>query len=344
MDQREIHVCLPRKRQLSFALDVERRFAWTVSDVFPTEVKQVLRLVYIVPYGTGTERELYDAFLTWLIARGEALQFSLALHTVAPGEGFTRMALPPLEGGHTGGPFVSPDGREAWKPLDALPYLNAPRRIPTQEDVALALMAGAVGFPRNWRVELANGRRWLVRQVARVIPETYAGDLVTRSQVLMVERALRLLNARYWEVGDPLQIKVAIDPDTGNPFILDLSSAHRMGSPTSSGIFKADDTRLFEKWAEEVAGHADLVRLRRAARRVVSRSAWILGKYGRSHRWVYGAPQPPSEASIPDAVYLPVEVGELGLHTWVVVPGRLGDDLVAHHHWQWGWGPIEYER
>jgi hypothetical protein len=349
MNQREINVRLPKSAQLSLELDVSTRFALTVSDVFPTDEKQVIRLVFTCPYETESERMRYDAFLTWLTQRqGQALSFPLALHVVSPGDGFVRMQMARLEGMHTGGPFVSPDGGEVWKPLDGLPYPNAPRRIPTQEDVALALMAGSVCFPRNWRVEMVNGRRWLVRKLARVVPETHAAALVTREQVLQVEQALRLFNARYWEVGDPL--RVAIDPASGAPFILDLSSAHRMGSPTSSGVYKADDSRQFEEWAAQVAGYDDIVQTRRAARQVVSRSEWILGKYGRTHRWVYGSPLQHAQdglcvgAVIPSAVYLPVEKPGTGMQSWVVVPGRLSDELIARYQLQWGWGPIEYER
>jgi hypothetical protein len=349
MKQREIHVRVPKKAaRPSLERDVFNRFGLTVSGVFPTDEQRVIRLVYTCPYETESERERYDAFLTWLTRRrpGE-LSFPLALHEVAPGDGFARMPLPHLEGVHTGGPFVSPDGDEVWKPLDGLPYPNAPRRIPTLEDVALALMAGVVCFPRNWRVELVNGRRWLVRKLARLIPETGGATVSTRAQVLQIEQALRLFNARYWEIGDHL--KIAIDAETAEPFILDLSSAHPMGSPTSSGLYKADDTRHFEAWAAEVAGFDDLVQLRRTARMVVSRAAWILGKYGRTHRWVYGSRLHHqdglwAEADIPGAVFLPVERELSGMHTWVAVPGQLSGEHIARYPLEWAWGPIEYEK
>jgi hypothetical protein len=347
MEQRELHICLPQESRLPLEREVSARFGLTASDTLPTEESQVIRLVFRCPYGTGKTRARYDAFLTWVNQHHrEALSFALALHDVSPGEGFARIPLPPLEGVHTGGPFVSPDGVELWKPLDALPYPNAPRRIPTWEDEALALMAGYPCFPCNWRVEVSRGRRWLVRKVARVIHEVTLGSALTREQVLQVEQALRAFNARYWEIGDHLT--VAIDPDTGEPFVLDLSNAHPMGSPTSSSVYKADDGRHFEEWVAGVTAHGDLVRLRRAARMVVSQARWALGPYGRTHRWVYSTRLAPQDVllsggTIPSVVYVSAQTDAEGVRTWVVVPARLDDALRTRSQLEWGWGPIEYE-
>ena len=85
------------------------------------------------------------------MAMRELDTFSLEFHSVAPGTGFTQR----LVGEHTGGPFVSPDGEELWKPLDCLPYPNSAHRVATREDEILGLLADAPGFPRNWRAYLA---------------------------------------------------------------------------------------------------------------------------------------------------------------------------------------------
>jgi hypothetical protein len=192
----------------------------------------------------------------------------ISLGDVAPGPGFTRMPQSPLEGRHTGGPFFCPSGREVWKPLDCLPYPNAEYRLPTREAEVLELMAGKPGFPRNWRVEVANGRRFLVRKLACVIGETFETTSVTRAHVSLIEQAIRALNSRYWEVGEVVGkvLKGAIDPDTDEPFILDLSNASvRKHAPEK---LYADDQFLFEQWAWQFDAGRPLVSLRRSARRV----------------------------------------------------------------------------
>jgi hypothetical protein len=269
----------------------------------------------------------------------------LWLGNIAPGEGFTRMTIPVGEGLHTGGPFLSPDGTEVWKPLDGCPYPNAGYRTATQEDRALELMAGTIGFPRNWWIEDVYGRRFLVRKLARVIPETFEVACVTKAHVLQIEQALRLLNGKYWTIGDPL--KVAIDPETQEPFVLDLSIAHFMGSPAASPPYKANDSWVFERWASEVVGHSQIVKLRGDARHVVHQIRWVR-EHGRRHWWVYGSSgramdeQWPGTA-IPDAIYVPADEQETGMRSWVVVPVQLSDALISHYHLVWGWAPIVYE-
>jgi hypothetical protein len=269
----------------------------------------------------------------------------LTLGDVAPGEGFTRLSIPAREGRHTGGPFLSPDGSEVWKPLDGRPYPNAGYRVATQEDVVLELMAGTIGFPRNWRVQQAYGRRFLVRKLARVIPETFEVVCVTKAHVLQIEQALRLLNAKYWTIGDLL--KVAIDPETQEPFVLDLSIAYPMGSPTASPPYKADDSWVFERWAKEVVGHSQIVKLRGDARHVVHQIRWVR-EHGHRHWWVYGSSDDVMDerwpgTAIPNAIYVPADKQGTGMYSWVVVPAQLSNALVSYYHLVWGWAPIVYE-
>jgi len=268
----------------------------------------------------------------------------LAIRAIAPGEGFTRMDIPQNEGMHTGGPFLSPDGRAVWKPLDGRPHPDAQYHLPTREDSVLHLMEGIVGFPKNWRVEDANERRWLVRKVAYVVPETYERVMLTLDVVLQVEQAVRALNAKKWEVNDPL--RVAIDPDTYDPFLLDLSSACPGKGLDAPLAYRANDALLFERWAQEVAGYDGLVAFRRCARKVVRSIEWFEGPYGRTHTWVYGSEHRPINAglaSIPDAVFVPSDWEKTGVHTWVITPNVLSDDLVAGYQLRWGYGPIVYE-
>src|SRR2546430_12019622 len=117
--------------------------------------------------------------------------FPLEFHNISPGADFTER----LPGEHTGGPFVNPDGQELWKPLDCLPYPNAPHRVETREATILERLAGTPGFPRNWRVEQANGRRFLVRKRAYLIPEEEAGMV---GGIPLIQGAPRKLKSPRW--------------------------------------------------------------------------------------------------------------------------------------------------
>lgn len=271
------------------------------------------------------------------------LRLPLTIRDVTPGAQFTRLSIPVSEGMHTGGVYLSPDGQEVWKPLDGRPHPDAQYHLPTREDTVLQLMEGTVGFPKNWRVEVANGRRWLVRKGAYVIPETYETGMLTLDVILQVEQAVRALNAKKWEVNDPL--RVAIEQDTYDPFLLDLSSACPGRGPEAPLAYRADDARLFERWASEVAGFDGLVALRGHARKVVHSIEWALGPYGKTHSWVYASEHHPMQASwarIPDAVYVPSAQERTGVLTWVVTPGPLSEDLIAGYQLCWGYGPIMY--
>ena len=272
------------------------------------------------------------------------IELPLSLGEVSPGAGFTRMPMPLYwvlpEGVHSGGPFLDPTGVWVWKPLDALPNPAATFRVATYEVEALTLMEGSPGFPRNWRVEEAHGRRFLVRKVAYPIPEVYEASLLTPEQVLSVEAGQRAINAKGWETGDTV-LRIAIDPDTYEPFMLDLSAAHFVGKASWLG---ADEHLKFEAWAETVAGAAGLVTLRRHARKVVSSAAWAL-KYGSRYRWVYGSRYRPIHhawATIPDALLLDGNKAVTDIHTWVVVPARLPAEVVNGCQLEYGWAPIEY--
>jgi hypothetical protein len=270
----------------------------------------------------------------------------LSLGDVTPGEDFVRMALAPLEGLHTGGPFFCPETREVWKPLDCLPFPNAEYRRLTREAEVLELMAGRPGFPRNWRVERANGRRFLVRKLAQVISETFESASLTPEQITVVEQAIRVLNSLYWEVGETV-LKVAIDPDTAEPFILDLSNAGVRRDALEKSY--ADDLFLFEQWAWQFSARKALVSLRRSARKVVHSARWSLTPHGLTHRWVYGSHTSPMDdkwpgTSIPNAIYVPADVHATSMYAWVVVPAPLSEDVVARYQLRWGWAPIVYDQ
>lgn len=253
--------------------------------------------------------------------------FPLEYHSVAPGAEFTQR----LAGEHTGGPFVSPDGEELWKPLDCLPYPNALHRVATREDEILELLADTPGFPRNWRVEQANGRGFLVRKRAYLAPEEEALRL---EQILHIEEALLTLNGARWTLNDRLQ--VAIDPDTYEPFVLDLSAACPMTW--------ADDWRRFQDWAQAL-GATDLIALRQHARHAVGSASWR--REHPDHQWIYGSWHRPygpffPGKDIPGALYVDANKGITDFHTWVIVPAPLAPEIVARYQLRLGWRPIVY--
>ena len=200
----------------------------------------------------------------------------LAIRDVAPGPGFTRLTgvrpdgLP--DGVHTGGAWLSPDGKEVWKPLDGRPYANSTVHIPTKEAQCLEAMAGEPAFPRNWRVEEAGAvtvdgdgvtytRWWLVRDkawVAHPRKSVHGPARLHLEDVLTVERGLRRLNECGWEINDALQVAFDLQ---GRVFIVDLSVAWPYARP--------DDEEWFLRWAEAM-GFQRLVDLRRNGSRVCS--------------------------------------------------------------------------
>jgi hypothetical protein len=277
-------------------------------------------------------------------------RYPLRLGDVSPGDHFVRIALSLSwnglpEGRHTGGPFT--DGKEIWKPLDACPGPGVPYRLSTLEDVFLNEMYATAPslFPKNWRVEQRRGRRFLVRPWLRVAPFSYSPAQITRGQVLLVERMVRTANEQWWWVNDDLN--VAFDP-AGHPLLLDLSNAQRANPTTAQGSERPREERQFEEWAEIVAGHSELVRLRRAARHLVSSIRWERSEYasGRSEprRWVYAA-----ERSLPlemetalDCRVCACEREGLGIRSWCIASGSLADAVVKAYGLQVGWTPLQY--
>lgn len=282
----------------------------------------------------------------------------LAIRDVAPGPGFTRPPMAQGEGIHTGGVWVSPEG-EYWKPLDGRPHMNADVHLPTREAECLELMAGTPGFPRNWRVEeagevVAGGRvyrrRWLVRPPARLLPDRDV-TLSLEHNVLPIERGLRELNRRGWELGDHLT--VAYDPNEGVPFVLDLSTAH----PYYDELDRQGDFPAFARWAE-ACGFEGLVNLRVAGREVTDLfqvhkdPRWPQreqgGKSGPDMRYrhVYASRNRPINAgwaNIPGAHYQDADYGPLRVHTWVITPEPLDEETQRAYELTWAWSPVERE-
>ncbi len=246
------------------------------------------------------------------------------------------------EGAHTGGAWVI--GNEVWKALDGRPYANCDYQYQTQEAELLEVMAGRPLFPRNWRIEQAVGRSWLVRQRATVVEPTQ----LHRKALFRIEASVREANALGWEIGDV--ITLARDPETFELFILDLSCAHHL---TGTGAFAADETsrilRLFE-----AASAFGLVELRRSARHLISPFAFLdrhpelSSADWREWRHVYASYYRPISktwaARLPqDAVLEDVRDRTPDLpHTWIVTRQPMDPDVVRAYELEWGWSPIEH--
>lgn len=272
--------------------------------------------------------------------------YPLSIRDISPDEGFTRLTgirsdnLP--DGVHTGGAWLSPDDKEVWKPLDGRPYLNADCHVETQELEVLEAMAGLPGFPRNWRVEERNGRRFLVRPKSIILtPEQIKAEYAK-----MIEQAIRQLNSQFWVIGD--LISVGFDRASLSPFIVDLSAAHKEEKP-----WPADEEWRILAWLKW-AGFKGLAKLREMARSVAHPETSLLVKLGAvddlewpGEEWqhVYASRMRPIStlwANIPQAHYVSSSWSETGVHTWVITPGPLAEDVIYRYELTWGWSPISY--
>lgn len=244
-----------------------------------------------------------------------------------PGPEFVPMPVPEGEGTHTGGPWLSPEG-EVWKPLDGVWYLPHPRAVPTREAEALAMMAGEPAFPRNWRVERANGRRWLVRKPARILGVDISASAVREEWVLAVEEGLRRFNRRGWGVNDLLV--VALD-EKERPFILDLSAASPLDTPYE------DEEGWFWGWAIRM-GRPDLASLRRKARSLAT------SVRTRGHRYVYLSSRPVEEVRslAPEAIVVSTRGygWEAGLWlSWALFPHPVTEEVMRQAKLRPVWQP-----
>ncbi len=262
-------------------------------------------------------------------------RYPLSIRDIAPTANAIRLTgtridgLP--DGYHTGGAWLV--GDEVWKPLDGRPYANCPNHYSTLEDIALEEMADQPCFPRNWRVEECNGRRFLVRPKAIVITPK---ELLP-SQALKIEQAVRSLNRAGWEIGDA--ISLGLCPVARQYFIMDLSNAHRM--------IRADDQWRIEALFKD-ADLDHLAHLRRNAHEALC-GLEFAGNIPAGYGHIYASFSRPLNdwAYIPDAVYLyPSERPNKGAgipHTWVVTSESLGAGILQRYELHWGWSPIREE-
>ena len=243
------------------------------------------------------------------------------------------------DGFHTGGAWLL--GEEVWKPLDGRPYANAEGHYPTLEAECLEEMAGQPLFPRNWRIEEQNGRRFIVRKKATIIGQDIDYKSMTLPRLLEVERGVRALNRAGWEINDP--ITLGFDDDLYALFLLDLSAAGRM---PNKGCCVADDTWRLEKFFELCKADL-LIKLRRNARHVTAEIPFILEH--PNHRHVYGSFNRPIDgmwARLPgEPVFVHTPYGSANWtesvpHTWVVTTEPLDDETLERYELRWGWSPV----
>ncbi|MBN1934605.1 MAG: hypothetical protein JW934_08060 [Anaerolineae bacterium] len=276
--------------------------------------------------------------------------YPLAIRDMPPALEFVRMGHEnPREGFHTGGPFMSSDGKEVWKPLDGRLFANADSHIPTRELDALALMANQPGFPANWRVEQTQHeiegktytRRWLVRPnciIAQPIESVHQVPILTLDQVLEVERGMREFNRRGWEINDPIVAGL----DWGNkPFIVDLSAA----APIAP-CWKPDENWRVRQWMQEV-GFSRLALLRHLAEEMVSDVvfAQVWGyRFWCGHVYVIDDDQKWDKPDDVLRMRCSAEEAEklafLKGKDWVMTPDPLPQAVQDKNRTTWAWSPM----
>ena len=163
----------------------------------------------------------------------------LSIRDVSPGDGATRYTgtRPDglSDGVHTGGVWLYEGA--IWKPLDGRPWMNCDYHIPTQEAEFLEIFADRPFFPRNCRVEERNGRRFLVRPVAKICDPKDIDD----TTLLALVDAVREVNEAEWEIGDLLQLGNI----GGRLFVVDLSTVHIQRGACA---YAADDTPYLQRF------------------------------------------------------------------------------------------------
>jgi len=242
------------------------------------------------------------------------------------------------DGVHTGGVWEWQG--EIWKPLDGRPYMNADFVCPTREAEFLEAMADLPSFPKNWRVEEANGRRWLVRPKMIVLDARQYMHLDKRF-VLQVEQDVMEVNRRGWEVNDALLL--AFDKDTYSYMILDCSSAHEW---KGKGAFAANEfdriMRLFK-----LCGLDHVAQLRQNGRHLLSPLEFDYNHreaQAGDFRHVYGSFSRPFSltwASLDQACILEHQKRSDSVpHTWIVTEEPLPEDKLYSYELTWAFSRL----
>ncbi len=266
-----------------------------------------------------------------------------SIRDTPPGPGAVRLTgtrvdgLP--DGVHTGGAWLMPDDT-VWKPLDGRPYANCEFHFPTKEYECLLLMQGFSLFPKNWKYVYQNKRAWLVRKKALVYGRDIPMSDLGVENLFMIEQAVRNLNQHYWEIGD--DISVAHDGETGELFILDLSTAHEQHGVAA---YAPDDEFHIHKLFDQSGAHR-LVLRRQKAKHLVSEWSWTIEHEG--YKYVYGSYSRPISnlwARELNAHFVHNDYANWDIQlpwTWVVTQKSLDADTLARYELVWAWSPLEY--
>ena len=251
--------------------------------------------------------------------------------------GYRADGLP--DGVHTGGVYRY--NGEIWKPLDGRPYMNADFCYPTLEAEFLDEMSDLASFPRNWRVEDANGRKWLVRPEVYVLGEKELRNL-DKEVVLQIEADVREANRRGWEVNDAFQI--AFDEAVCRYFILDCSSAQRMNG---QGAYAADEFDRIIRFFK-LCGYDALAKFRQNARHITSSIEFLEAHpetIDSDALYVYASFSRPLSlmwARLGDDAILEHQMrdGAIVPHTWVITKKPLSPDILYQHELTWGYSRV----
>ncbi|MBN1923052.1 MAG: hypothetical protein JW892_17530 [Anaerolineae bacterium] len=254
------------------------------------------------------------------------------------------------DGVHTGG--VWRFNGEIWKPLDGRPFTNAENHYPTQEAEFLAAVADLPFFPRNWRVEERNGRQWLVRPEAQIVPPR---EIMNRSMFLELEQSIREVNSRGWEIGDEIVLAYAENGEgVGQYFVLDCSTA--WFRPATDGVYAADDTDRVKRFFKQ-GGLDWIVQLRENGKAVVSPLEFqhrhkfdIERAGGGDFRHVYASFSRPVSliwARFEQPVIIEhadrANWDQAIPHSWIVTRDPLSYNEQSKYQLQWAYSPITYK-
>lgn len=245
------------------------------------------------------------------------------------------------DGIHTGGAWLH--NNMVYKPLDGRPWINADFHLSTDEEQCLTEMQGQPLFPKNWRIEQINGRRFLVREKAIIISKN--GDIepsqLSAKNLAEVESGIRALNENNWEINDPVSLGIDRDHQL---FLVDLSIAGKV-SPIIQG---ADDYWRFERFCN-LANAPAYPKLRQAGRHYLSAS-WRTRP--ETHEHIYGSFNRPVSlmwAALlrDDQFYL--EDAERNFekripYTFICSVNPLPVGIIDQYELEWMWSPLKYKK
>ena len=253
------------------------------------------------------------------------------------------------DGVHTGGCYLI-DG-EVWKPLDGRPYLNADHHAATLEAECLEANSDLPFFPKNWRIEERNERRWLVRNEAYIVGKEHGKKIdfneIDKDTIMLLEQTVRELNRRGWEINDP--ISLGFDVENSVWFIVDLSSCNKL--PDDSPYHCDEEYRIYQFM--EWCGYDKLVAFRKKGRTMLH--DWVYSadeielKIERLFKYenVYASFNRPFSlvwATLPNETKLIHEDKADWKRsipwTWILTVEPLPDDVQKRYELRWAWSPI----